>query len=83
MNGLDKAIKHQGGLTALGAALGLGDDGKGIVYQWKVRGRVPPKYCPSIEKLTGVRCEELNNDVDWTFLRSTELKSITAIPEPV
>jgi DNA-binding transcriptional regulator YdaS (Cro superfamily) len=70
MSGLSKAIEQQGGLTCLATSLGLS---KGVVFQWKVRGRVPPEYCPEIEKLTGgqVKCEELNDKVDWASLRVT------------
>lgn len=73
MNGLNKAIDQQGGLTALANALGLS---KGVVYQWKVRGRVPGEWCPEIEKLTGgqVLCEELNDKIDWTYLRDHATK---------
>ena len=67
MDGLIKAIERQGGLTALASALGIS---KGVVFQWKHRSQVPPEYCPEIEKLTGVRCEELNDKVDWAYLRT-------------
>jgi DNA-binding transcriptional regulator YdaS (Cro superfamily) len=68
MSGLSKAIEQQGGLTCLANSLGLS---KSVVFQWKVRGRVPAEYCPEIEKLTGgqVRCEDLNDKVDWAWLR--------------
>jgi DNA-binding transcriptional regulator YdaS (Cro superfamily) len=70
MNGINKAIEQQGGLTALGASLGVS---KGVVYQWKQRGQVPPPFCPEIEKLTcgSIRCEELNDSVDWAFVRNS------------
>lgn len=68
MSGLTKAIEQQGGMTALAKNLGLS---KGVVFQWKVRERVPAQYCPEIEKLTGgvVRCEDLNDEVDWAYIR--------------
>lgn len=45
---------------------------KGVVFQWKVRGRVPADWCPEVEKLTGVPCEELNDKVDWAYVRSNK-----------
>lgn len=35
---------------------------------------VPPSMCPTIERLTNeqVRCEELNDTVDWAAIRSTK-----------
>lgn len=74
MNGLLRAIEHQGGLTALARALTTPETvvTKGVVYGWKMRGIVPPEYCPPIERLTGVRCEDLNDKVDWPYLRTTQ-----------
>jgi DNA-binding transcriptional regulator YdaS (Cro superfamily) len=43
--------------------------GHATIYQWKVSGRVPADYCPDIEAITGVRCEELRPDVNWSVLR--------------
>jgi DNA-binding transcriptional regulator YdaS (Cro superfamily) len=34
---------------------------------WKKR--IPAEACPDIERLTGVRCEELRPDVAWGVLR--------------
>ena len=50
-------------------ARALGVKSAGVVYQWRIN-RVPADYCPKIEKLTGVPCEELRPDVDWGFVRS-------------
>jgi len=83
MNGLDKAIKHQGGLTSLAKSLDIKPNGKGVVYQWRARGNVPPEYCVEIEKLTGVPCEELNSKVDWSYLRNKKFKQTTKAPEPL
>jgi DNA-binding transcriptional regulator YdaS (Cro superfamily) len=41
---------------------------KSSVSQWK-KGRVPAERCPDIEAITGIRCEELRPDVDWSVLR--------------
>lgn len=42
-----------------------------VVQQWLVNG-VPAEYCPQIERLTNgaVRCEDLNDKVDWAYLRA-------------
>jgi len=41
---------------------------KASVSRWK-RERVPAEFCPDIEALTKVRCEELRPDVNWAVLR--------------
>ncbi len=42
------------------------------VSQWIERGIVPAEHCPRIEKhFNGeIRCEDLNNKVDWAYLRA-------------
>jgi DNA-binding transcriptional regulator YdaS (Cro superfamily) len=40
---------------------------RGAVNQWKQR--VPAEMCPAIERITGVKCEALRPDVEWTVLR--------------
>ena len=75
MNSLQKAIDLLGGLTSAGKQLGVT---KGVIFQWRERGRVPAEYCPALEKLTGIRCEELNDKIDWAYLRNQlPPKSIT------
>lgn len=41
-----------------------------VVQQWLKNG-VPAEVCPKIERLTErrVRCEQLNEKVDWAYLR--------------
>lgn len=41
---------------------------KASVSRWK-RERVPAEYCPDIEELTAVPCEELRPDIKWGVLR--------------
>jgi DNA-binding transcriptional regulator YdaS (Cro superfamily) len=41
---------------------------KAAVSRW-LEERVPAEVCPDIEKLTGVPCEELRPDVNWSVLR--------------
>lgn len=65
---LQKAFDAAGGPTALAALLG---EKQSTVSNWKLRGRVPAEKCPDVERLTGVRCEELRPDVDWAYLRGT------------
>lgn len=71
MNGIEKTIKHFTSLSAVARALGL--SGYQVVQQWREQGRVPAEYCPKIEELTcgEVRCEELNDRVNWAYLRQT------------
>ena len=68
---LERAIRLAEGMTALVRKLndrGHQISGHSTVYQW-TRSRVPAEYCPDIEALTGVRCEELRPDVNWSVLR--------------
>lgn len=53
-----------GGQTALAKALKID---RSMVSQW-VTGRKPiaPRHCPVIEKMSGVRCEQLRPDLIWT-----------------
>lgn len=64
-----QAIKEAGGATTVAALFGIN---RGSVYGWIEDGRVPADRCPTIEKWTGgkVRCEELNDRVNWGYLRA-------------
>lgn len=66
---LEKAIACYRTLNAFAQELGVTYQ---TVQQWMKNG-VPEKWCVEIEKLTGgqVRCEELNDKVDWSYLRKT------------
>ncbi len=72
--GLQKAIAEYPTLRAFADAL---DVRYQVVQQW-LRNGVPAEYAPEIEKLVQgrVRCEELNNRVDWAYLRSTGGRSL-------
>src|SRR5574337_284998 len=61
------AIQLAGGASALARKLGL--NSPAVVYQWSVT-RVPAEWCPRLEELTGVRCEDLRPDVKWSVLRA-------------
>lgn len=39
------------------------------VQKWFYSSFVPALYCPSIERLTGVRCEDLCPHPDWGYMR--------------
>jgi DNA-binding transcriptional regulator YdaS (Cro superfamily) len=65
---IERACSVAGGQAALGRGIGVS---AAMVNQW-VRGLrpIPAHLCPEIEKLTGIRCEELNDRVDWAYLRA-------------
>lgn len=65
---LDRAIERAGGPANLARLLRVSSN---LPNMWKVRGRVPADYCPSIERETGVTCEELRPDVAWGVLRAS------------
>ena len=46
---------------------------------WKQRG-IPAERCPDIEALTGIKCEELRPDVNWSVLRRLPRKTKAAAP---
>lgn len=64
---IDRAGKVVGSLAELGRRLGVT---RGAINHWKLPGRhTPAEHCPRIERMTGIRCEELNPEVDWSVLR--------------
>lgn len=66
---LDQAARIYGSAQGLAAELGVS---KGAFSQWKLDGRrTPPEHCPTIERLTGIRCEVLCPEVEWWVLRGT------------
>lgn len=70
---LDRAIAKAGGNTALMRLLnerGHEIKTQATIGQWR-HNRVPSDYCPDIEELTGVTCEELRPDVNWSVLRKS------------
>lgn len=38
------------------------------VKAWRAT-QIPERYCPTIERISGVRCERLRSDVEWGVLR--------------
>lgn len=63
---LKSAIKATGGYKSFAQAVGA--PSTHAVKGWFLT-RVPADYCPRIERVTGVRCEELRPDVEWGVLR--------------
>ena len=72
---LGKAIALYPTLRAFSDSLGVRYQ---VVQQWLVNG-VPAEYCPRIERLTKgeIRCEQLNNRVDWDYLRAASTTEST------
>jgi Putative antitoxin of bacterial toxin-antitoxin system, YdaS/YdaT len=70
---LNRAIDEAGGKPELLLALkarGHKIRSRNAIGQWLIN-RVPANYCPDIEELTSVPCEELRPDVAWRVLRNT------------
>lgn len=68
-NPVERACRLAGGQAAVARNFGIKPPS---VSQWCAKGWVPLDRCVDLEKLTGVRCEELRPDVDWAYLRGTE-----------
>jgi DNA-binding transcriptional regulator YdaS (Cro superfamily) len=57
-----EAIEKVGSQSELARLLGLRPQ---YVNNWITRG-IPPKRCEAVEAATGIRCEELRPDFEWT-----------------
>ena len=75
MDALTRAIQAAGGQKALGEICGVWQT---AVSNWRIRGSVPAEYCPLIERKTGVTCEELRPDVQWSVLRNKRRPKVAA-----
>jgi len=66
----DYLAKHKISQAALAAHLKVS---QGRVWQWLNGEQVTPKYCPEIEVWSNreVTCEELNDKVNWRYLRDS------------
>jgi len=60
---IDIAISRAGGIAHLARA--IGSISITAVAKWR-RNATPLDRCPTVEALTGVRCEDLRPDVEWT-----------------
>jgi DNA-binding transcriptional regulator YdaS (Cro superfamily) len=58
------AIKRAGGVYELAATLKVKPQ---AISNWISRG-TPKERCLAIENLTGIRCEELRPDINWSAL---------------
>lgn len=64
-----KAVETAGGQSALARAISSkpGAVKQGQVWDWVNRDSgAPAEHCPAIERVTGVRCEDLRSDLTWT-----------------
>lgn len=82
---LSKACRIVGGQSALADLIG-GKVKQAHVYYWLETGRIPAQHCPTIERETAlrgdvVRCEELNDQADWSVLRQ-QAQSESRTPAP-
>jgi DNA-binding transcriptional regulator YdaS (Cro superfamily) len=62
MSALDLAIERAGGVSKLASAIGRRPN---VVSNWRLRHAVPEDACPDIERVTGVTCELLRDDLPW------------------
>jgi len=70
-----KAVEMLGGPVKASRSIGILR--YQTVQQWVARGQIPPEYCPTIERLLdgAVRCEDLRPEIDWAYLRSTNVSA--------
>lgn len=71
MTPIEKAFTQLGGQAATSRMFGVSPQ---AANKWSAQGRVPAEYCPRIEHLLAgaVRCEELNDRVEWDLIRGTD-----------
>lgn len=75
------AMRRAGGVALVAAHFEINPVS---VYEWIKRDRVPADKCPEIEKLSGgaVKCEEMNSEVDWQFVRTARQAKRIAPAKP-
>lgn len=73
---LNEAIRIAGGITAFTELVGAPTVGS--VKAWRKSG-IPPAYCPTIERVTGVPSELTNPSVEWNVIRGNNLKKIARV----
>jgi len=73
---IHRAIEKAGGVTKFSKLMTVYNPlgvSRMTVYLWcKTDNAVPAEYCPLIEDMTGVMCEELRPDVMWSVLRENK-----------
>ncbi|WP_083339128.1 YdaS family helix-turn-helix protein [Chromobacterium sphagni] len=64
-------IEDAGGTGAVAEA--CGGVSASTVSNWISRGRIPLRWCPTVERLTAGRrrCEEMDSAVEWSVLRAS------------
>ena len=70
---LNKAITVAGGINPFCAAVKA--PSVHAVKAWRMT-RIPAEYCPVIERVTGVRCEELRPDMEWSVVRHSQEQAV-------
>lgn len=76
LTAIQSACAAAGSASALASVLGKSPQ---FISQLVKGGRrVPAELCPAIERATGVRCEELRPDVEWSVLREHSTPEPTA-----
>ena len=92
VDALNRAVSIIGSQAALAVSLTAAAKARGgeqitpaRIWNWVNRDKkAPAEFCPDIEDLTGVRCEELAPDVNWAVLRkSKKPKAVPATEEKV
>lgn len=74
---LEEAARRYGSEASLARALNVS---RGAFNQWKKDGReVPAKHAPTIEKLTGVKSEDLCPSVPWSVIRKNKAKALLTL----
>ncbi|MDP4076218.1 YdaS family helix-turn-helix protein [Acidovorax sp. A1169] len=70
--GIQRAVESfDGSPSKLAKAVG-GGVLRQHVEHWLKTGRVSAERCPEVAAATGIRCEDLNDQVNWALVRSSE-----------
>lgn len=70
------------GLSAASKARGGEEITAARIWNWINRDKkAPAEFCPDIEDLTGVRCEELAPDVNWAVVRKNKKPKAAPVTE--
>jgi DNA-binding transcriptional regulator YdaS (Cro superfamily) len=76
---IDSVLERANGCAALASDLTKRleqDISRTRVWNWINRDkRFPAEFCPSIEAITGITCEQLRPDVEWSVLRGKKRKA--------
>lgn len=72
MEPIERAISIAGSATRLAKSLGVST--QAVCFWRDGKRRIPAEQCPTIERETGVCCEDLRPDVDWSVLRNSATK---------